>query len=279
LNLLTIFFLSSYIKQEIKQKVSKMDVKPGLGVILVGDNPASKVYVRGKEKDCQEVQFYSEKMELSKDIDEVELMEKVQEFNADKKIHGFIVQLPLPNHINEKLVIDTILPEKDADGFHPINLGNMLIGENMILPATPKGIMRLLDEYNIELEGKHAVVIGRSNIVGKPISLLLQQRNCTVTMCHSRTSPLEDYTKQADIIVAAAGKAKFITADMVKEDCVVVDVGMNRDENGKLCGDVDFESVSKKASYITPVPGGVGLLTRTALLENTLDCMKLGKRI
>ncbi len=264
--------LAQKIKDEIKAKVSKMDKKPGLAVILVGDNPASKVYVRGKERDCEEVGIVSKKIILDEKVRETELLKIVDELNQDKDISGFIVQLPLPEHIDEQLIIDAILPHKDADGFSPVNLGNMLIGKNTILPATPKGILRLLAEYQIEMEGKHAVVIGRSNIVGKPISLLLQQQNATVTMCHSRTKDLKKITLEADIIVAAVGRAKMITKDMVKKGAVVVDVGMNRDENGKLCGDVDFESIKKVARFITPVPGGIGPLTRAMLLENTLEC-------
>ncbi|MBD3163881.1 bifunctional methylenetetrahydrofolate dehydrogenase/methenyltetrahydrofolate cyclohydrolase FolD [Candidatus Woesearchaeota archaeon] len=269
--------LAQKIKRGIKEKVSKLEKKPGLGVVLVGDDPASQAYVRGKEKDCSEVGIISKKIVLDRNAAETDVMKVVDELNQDNDIDGFIVQLPLPEHISGHLVIDAILPNKDADGFSPINLGNMLIGNNIILPATPKGIIRLLEEYNIELEGKHAVVIGRSNIVGKPISLLLQQKNATVTMCHSRTKKLKKICREADIMIAAAGRAKMITRDMVKHDAVVVDVGMNRDENGKLCGDVDFGKVKNKASYITPVPGGVGPLTRAMLLENTLSCYSLRK--
>tara|TARA_Y100000310_G_scaffold336963_1_gene422829 strand:- start:419 stop:1255 length:837 start_codon:yes stop_codon:yes gene_type:complete len=264
------------IISDIGDKVKGMKVKPGLAVVIVGKNPASQIYVGMKEKKCKEAGFYSEKHVLDEQIDEVKLLKIVDELNQSSKIHGMIVQLPLPKHINEQLIIDAILPHKDADGFNPINMGNMLIGNNMILPATPKGVMRLLDEYNIKLEGKHAVVIGRSNIVGKPISVLLQQRNATVTMCHSRTKDLKEITKKADVIVAAVGKAKMIKKDMVKKGVVVIDVGMNRDK-GKLCGDVDFEHVKSIASYITPVPRGVGPMTIAMLLENTLECMDLRK--
>ncbi|MDP7180086.1 MAG: bifunctional 5,10-methylenetetrahydrofolate dehydrogenase/5,10-methenyltetrahydrofolate cyclohydrolase [Candidatus Woesearchaeota archaeon] len=261
---------------DIGKKVKGMKVKPGLAVVLVGKNPASQIYVGMKEKKCKEAGFYSEKHVLDERIDEIALLKIVDELNQNSKIHGMLVQLPLPKHINEQLIIDAIVPHKDADGFNPLNMGNMLIGNNMILPATPKGVMRLFDEYNIKLEGKHAVVIGRSNIVGKPISVLLQQRNATVTMCHSRTKDLKGITKKADIIVAAVGKAKMIKKDMVKKGAVVIDVGMNRDK-GKLCGDVDFEHVKSVASYITPVPRGVGPMTIAMLLENTLECMELRK--
>ena len=271
--------LAEKIKVEINEKTINMEKKPGLAVVLVGDNPASQIYVKGKEKACEKVGFVSKKIALDKNISQLELMKIVDELNQDNDIHGFIVQLPLPDHINEQLVIDSILPGKDADGFSPINLGNMLIGKNTIIPATPKGIMRLLEEYKIDLEGKYAVVVGRSNIVGKPISLLLQQKNATVTMCHSRTKNLKKITKEADILIAAVGKAKLITKDMVKKGAVVLDVGMNRLEDGKLCGDVDFEEVSKVADYITPVPGGVGPLTIAMLLENTLECYEWSKKI
>ena len=263
--------LAHKIREDLKAKVSNLEIKPGLAVVLVGNDPASQIYVSGKEKACNESGMLSKKIILDDAVSEMELMKLVDELNQDKEIHGFIVQLPLPKQINSHLVIDGILPSKDADGFSPINMGNLLIGKNKITPATPKGIMRLLDEYKIDLEGKHAVIVGRSNIVGKPISVLLQQRHCTVTMCHSRTQNLGEITKQADILISAVGKAKLITKEMVKEGAVVVDVGMNR-EDGKLHGDVDFENVKEVASYISPVPGGVGPLTIAMLLENTLEC-------
>lgn len=271
--------LAEKIRAEIKEKVSRLDPKPGLGVILVGNNPSSHVYVRGKEKACDEVGIISKKVVLDKNISQIELMKIVDEFNQDNEIHGFIVQLPLPEQIDPQLIINGILPAKDADGFSPINIGNMLIGNNKIVPATPKGIMRLLEEYKIELDGKHAVVVGRSNIVGKPISLLLQQKNATVTMCHSKTKDLKNITKQADILIIAIGKPKMITKDMVKHGAAIVDVGITRLEDGSLVGDVDFEHVQKIASYITPVPKGIGPLTIAMLLENTLECYALGKRI
>ncbi|MBU0614914.1 MAG: bifunctional methylenetetrahydrofolate dehydrogenase/methenyltetrahydrofolate cyclohydrolase FolD [Nanoarchaeota archaeon] len=260
------------IRSEIKEKVSKMKQKPGLAVVIVGDDPASQTYVNMKEKACNEIGYYSEKIEMSAKTTEKELLKKVSELNNNPKIHGFIVQLPLPKNIDEDKIIDAISPKKDADGFHPVSVGNLLLGKKGIVSATPKGIMRLLDEYKVELEGKHAVVVGRSNIVGKPVSLLLQQRNCTVTMCNSRSKPLDFYTKQADILVVAAGKPNLVTGDMVKEGCVIIDVGTNK-VDGKLVGDCEFESCKAKASKITPVPGGVGPMTIAMLLENTIDCM------
>jgi len=264
--------IAAKIRAGIKDKVDSMKQKPGLAVVIVGENPASKVYVNMKEKACKEVGYYSEKIEKKADISEEDLLKEVDRLNNDDKIHGFIVQLPLPKHIDEDKVIDAIDTKKDADGFHPMNIGNLLLGKPTIISATPKGVIRLLEESGIDLEGKHAVVVGRSNIVGKPVSILLQQKNCTVTMCHSRTKPLGDYTKQADILIVAAGKPKLITGDMIKKDAVVIDVGVHRMDNGKLCGDVDFDSAKKVASKITPVPGGVGPMTIAMLLENTLEC-------
>ncbi len=270
--------VAAEIRAELKKKVSKLKEKPGLAVVLVGDDPASQVYVRGKDKACQEAGFYSRMIKLGKDTSEEKLLDEVNKLNQDSKIHGFIVQLPLPKHINEQFIIDAILPYKDADGFSPVNIGNLMMGKNTILPATPKGIMKLIESTGINLEGKHAVVVGRSNIVGKPVSLLLQQKNCTVTMCHSRSKPLEKYTKDADILVVAIGKPRLIKRDMVKKGAVVIDVGTNKVYD-KLVGDVDFDSVKDVAGYITPVPGGVGPMTITMLLENTLECMELQKRL
>ncbi|EHL73641.1 bifunctional methylenetetrahydrofolate dehydrogenase/methenyltetrahydrofolate cyclohydrolase FolD [Bacillus smithii] len=265
------------IREEIKKEVDEVKaqgVVPGLAVILVGDDPASHTYVRNKEKGCKEVGIHSEIYKYPAAISEAELLDKIRELNEDKRIHGILVQLPLPGHISESKVIDTISPEKDVDGFHPVNVGKMVIGKEGFLPCTPYGIMKLLEREQIDLQGKRAVVIGRSNIVGKPAGLLLLQRNATVTYCHSKTEDLSYHTKQADIIIAAVGKAKFLKAEDVKEGAVIVDVGMNRDENGKLCGDVDFESVREKASFITPVPGGVGPMTITMLLYNTVQSAK-----
>ncbi|MGG4011218.1 bifunctional methylenetetrahydrofolate dehydrogenase/methenyltetrahydrofolate cyclohydrolase FolD [Bacillus smithii] len=265
------------IREEIKKEVDELKaqgVVPGLAVILVGDDPASHTYVRNKEKGCKEVGIHSEIYKYPAAISEAELLDKIRELNEDKRIHGILVQLPLPGHISESKVIDTISPEKDVDGFHPVNVGKLVIGKEGFLPCTPYGIMKLLEREQIDLQGKRAVVIGRSNIVGKPAGLLLLQRNATVTYCHSKTENLSYHTKQADIIIAAVGKAKFLKAEDVKEGAVIVDVGMNRDENGKLCGDVDFESVREKASFITPVPGGVGPMTITMLLYNTVQSAK-----
>lgn len=263
--------IASEIRAEIKKKVSELKDKPGLAVVQVGSNEASKLYVSMKEKACHEVGFYSKKITLPEGISEEELMKKIDELNQDKKIHGILVQLPIAGDVNEQLIMDTILPHKDVDGFSAVNLGSMLQGNNIIVPATPKGIMTLLEKTGIELSGKHAVVVGRSNIVGKPISILLQQKNCTVTMCHSKTKPLSYFTKQADILIAATGKESMITGDMLKEGVVIIDVGSPK-------GDVEFESAKKVASYITPVPGGVGPMTIASLLENTLICYELCKK-
>jgi methylenetetrahydrofolate dehydrogenase (NADP+)/methenyltetrahydrofolate cyclohydrolase len=266
------------LRAELKKKVSKLKQKPGLAVVLVGNNPASEVYVNMKEKKCKDVGFYSKKIILPEETSEEKLLQVVDDLNQDPKIHGMLVQLPLPKHVDEQLIIDAILPHKDADGFNPINMGNMLIGQNIIVSATPKGVMKLIESTGVELEGKHAVVVGRSNIVGKPISILLQQKNCTVTMCHSRTKPLADYTKQADILVVAIGKARMITKEMVKPGAIVIDVGTNKVYD-KLVGDVEFDGVKEVAGYITPVPRGVGPMTIACLLENTLECMELQKRV
>ncbi len=269
--------LAANIRADVKKRAGKLDAKPGLAVVLVGKDPASRVYVDSKEKSCKEVGFYSEKYVLDENIDEMELLNVVEKLNQSRKIHGILVQLPLPKHINEQLVIDAILPYKDVDGFSAVNIGNMLMGNNMIIPATPKGVIKLIESTGVGIEGKHAVVVGRSNIVGKPAALLLQQKNATVTMCHSRTKNLEKYTKQADILVVAVGKPKLIKANMVKKGAIVIDVGTNR-VDGKLVGDVDFDSVKKVAGYITPVPGGVGPMTIACLLENTLECMALAPK-
>lgn len=267
--------LAEKIRKDIKEKVKKLGVKPGLAFVLVGNNPASQVYVRNKDNACKEVGFYTETHHLPENTDEMKLLQLIDKINQNKKIHGMIVQLPLPKQISEKLVLESILPHKDADGFNAINMGNMLAGNNLIVPATPKGIIKLIESTGVKIEGKHAVVVGRSNTVGKPAAVLLQQKNATVTMCHSRTKPLEKYTKDADILVAAIGKPGLIKAAMVKKGAVVIDVGINRLESGKLVGDVDFDNVRKVAGYITPVPGGVGPMTIAMLIENTLECMGL----
>ena len=252
------------------EKLKANGITPGLAVVLVGNNPASAVYVRNKHKACLEVGINSIEITLPAETGEDELLQKIAELNADSSVHGILVQLPLPSHINEKSVINAILPEKDVDAFHPSNVGQIMIGDYKFLPCTPAGIMELLSFYNIEISGKECVVIGRSNIVGKPMAMLLLEKNGTVTVCHSKTKNLKEVTRRADILVVAIGKPNFLTADMVKEGAVVIDVGINRLPEGGLVGDVDFAAVSPIASYITPVPGGVGPMTITTLLKNTL---------
>ncbi len=262
--------LAAKCKEEIREKVGALKRRPGLAVIIVGDNPASRIYVNHKKKDCAECGIYSEEYALLANASQAELLELIGALNAREDIDGILVQLPLPPQFDEKTVLDAIAPDKDVDCFHPYNVGKLMIGEPRFLPCTPAGVMRMLDEYGIDPRGRHAVVVGRSNIVGKPQAMLLLQRHATVTICHSRTPDLGAFTRQADILVAAVGKRDLITADMVKEGAVVIDVAMNRKEDGKLCGDVDFAPVAEKASHITPVPGGVGPMTRVMLLENTL---------
>ena len=277
--------VSQHIKAQIKQDVDTLLAQglraPHLVAILVGDNPASKAYVGSKVKTCAELGFDSTLVAYDTDVSEAELLEKIRSFNNNENIDGILVQLPLPKHIDENKVIDTIHPDKDVDGFHPENLGKMVIGQEAFIPATPYGVMLMLDHYNIKTAGMHAVVIGRSNIVGTPMSILLSRNtepgNCTVSICHSRTKNMADLCRQADLIVAAIGKPRFVTADMVKDGAVIVDVGINRVESTdtksgyRLVGDVDFDQVAPKASYITPVPGGVGLMTICALMKNTLQ--------
>ncbi len=250
-------------------------VTPGLAVIIVGENPASQVYVRNKHKACGEVGMYSEVIEMPGDTTEETLLAKIAELNHDDKIDGILVQLPLPKHIDEEKVINAIRPDKDVDAFHPVNTGKIMIGNPDFLPCTPAGVMVMLQKTGIDITGKSCVVVGRSNIVGKPMAMLLLGANGTVTVCHSKTKDLAAVTREADILVVAIGRADFITGDMVKEGAVVIDVGMNRREDGKLTGDVDFASASERASYITPVPGGVGPMTITMLLQNTLTASKL----
>ncbi len=262
------------ISEEIKEFVKDTGVTPGLAVILVGNNPASAVYVRNKHKACLEVGINSYEITMPEETSEDELLAKIDELNADKNVHGILVQLPLPKHISEEKVINRISPAKDVDAFHPTNVGKIVGGKYDFIPCTPAGIMELLHFYNVEISGKECVVIGRSNIVGKPMALLLLAENGTVTVCHSRTRDLKEVTKRADILVVAIGKPNFVTADMVKPGAVVIDVGINRLDNGKLCGDVDFEAVEPISSMITPVPGGVGPMTITMLLKNTLTAAK-----
>ncbi len=271
--------ISANARANIAQRTAEFEaetgVKPGLAVVIVGTDPASQVYVRNKKKGCGEVGFYSEVHEMPEETTMEELLAKIDELKNNPRIHGILVQLPLPKHLDEKAVIDAIPSEKDVDAFHPVNTGKIMIGDYSFLPCTPAGVMKMLEYENISVEGKECVVIGRSNIVGKPMAMLLLHANGTVTVCHSRTKNLAEVTRRADILVVAIGKANFVTADMVKEGAVVIDVGMNRNAEGKLCGDVDFAAVSEKASAITPVPGGVGVMTITMLLENTLTAAEL----
>lgn len=256
------------------ERLSKQNIRPGLAVVLVGDDPASHVYVRNKEKACQDLGFYSEVHRLPAESSEDEVLALVDKLNAQASIHGILVQLPLPKHIREKAVIDAIAVEKDVDGFHPVNVGNLVIGDDSLLPCTPAGVIEMIKRTGIEIAGKHAVVIGRSNIVGKPVALLLQRENATVTMCHSKTHNMAEIARQADILVVAIGRANMIDARYVKPGAIVIDVGMNRLESGKLAGDVDFESVKEVSGPITPVPGGVGPMTITMLMQNTLIAAK-----
>lgn len=262
------------IRTEVEAFVQTTGKRPGLAVIIVGEDPASQVYVRNKKRGCEEVGMHSEEYALPTETTEEELLALIDKLNNDSQIHGILVQLPLPAHLDAEKVILAINPEKDVDAFHPQNVGKIMIGNFSFLPCTPAGVMELLKHYQIDLCGKNCVIIGRSNIVGKPQAMLMLKENATVTICHSKTKNLAEITKNADVLVAAIGKAGFVTADMVKEGAVVVDVGINRTADGKLCGDVDFETVRAKASYITPVPGGVGPMTITMLLENTLTAAK-----
>lgn len=263
--------LRDKIFENLKQKLNNMSEKPTLAVILVGDNPASQIYVKNKKKTAENLGIYSIVINYPSNISEKILLDKIQELNNDNKITAILVQLPLPKHIDKFKIIDAIAPEKDVDGLTPYNSGKLFSGEEpYVYPCTPKGILLLLDEYNIELEGKHVVVIGRSNLVGKPVAQMLLNRNATVTMCHSHTKNLSDITKTADIVVSAVGK-NIIGEKMLKSDCVVVDVGIFKDVNGKICGDVDFASASKIAAYISPVPGGVGPMTIASLMLNTVE--------
>ena len=266
--------ISAEIRVEIAEKTTAFQAAygavPGLAVIIVGEDPASRVYVRNKHKACAEVGFYSEVHELPADATQEQVIALIDKLNDQQDIHGILVQLPLPKHLDEQTILLRIKPEKDVDAFHPYNVGKIMIGDYNVLPCTPAGVMQLLARSGVSVAGKHCVVIGRSNIVGKPMAMLLLHDNGTVTVCHSRTTDLKAQTLQADILVAAVGRAGFVTADMVKPGAVVIDVGINRNAEGKLCGDVDFQSVSEVASMITPVPGGVGPMTITMLLQNTL---------
>lgn len=269
--------LASEIKQDLAKEIERLQVKnliPKLVVVLVGDNPASLSYVKGKERAAAEIGMDSEVITLPVETTEADLLALLDELNDNDAVHGILVQLPLPDQINEQKVIDRINPKKDVDGFHPINIGKMMTGEDSFLPCTPYGIVTMIKSKGIEIEGKHAVIIGRSNIVGKPVGQLLLNENATVTYCHSRTENMQKYTQAADILIVAIGKENFIKQEDVKEGTVIIDVGINRTQEGKLTGDVDFAEVVEKAGYITPVPGGVGPMTITMLLSNTIKAAK-----
>ena len=267
--------LRTQIREETAALRENHGIHPGLAVVLVGNDPASQIYVRNKQKACEEVGFRAFEYRLNENSTQEQLLDLIRVLNKDDKVHGILVQLRLPKHIDEQTVILTITPEKDVDAFHPMNVGRIMIGNYEFLPCTPAGVMELIDSTGVDLNGANCVVVGRSNIVGKPMAMLLLHRNATVTICHSRTRNLAEVCAGADILVSAVGKPHFIRADMVKDGAVVIDVGMNHDENGKLCGDVEFAEVEPKASYITPVPGGVGPMTITMLLKNTLHAAKL----
>ena len=273
--------ISEQIRQELAAEVAAMKQKvvtPGLAVVLVGEDPASQVYVRNKLRACQQIGIYWEDHRLPAETTEETLLDLIRELNRREEIHGILVQLPLPGQIREQAVIEAIAPEKDVDAFHAQNVGQIVQGQYRFLPCTPAGVLELILRSGISVEGKDCVVVGRSNIVGKPMAMLMLHENATVTICHSRTRELPAVTRRADILIVAIGRAKFITGDMVKEGAVVIDVGMNRDENGKLCGDVDFAAVEPKAGHITPVPGGVGPMTITMLMKNTVTAARLAGR-
>ena len=274
--------VSAKVRAQVAQEVAALKewgVTPGLAVVIVGDDPASRIYVNTKKKACQATGIHSEEYALPASTTQEELLALVDQLNHKKDIHGILVQSPLPKGLDEGAVVEAIDPQKDVDAFHAYNVGKIMIGDYHFLPCTPAGIMELLKAYEISVEGKRCVVIGRSNIVGKPMAMLLLHQNGTVTICHSRTKDLPEVTRQADILVSAVGKSHFVTANMVKPGAVVIDVGMNRDENGKLCGDVDFDTVEPLASFITPVPGGVGPMTIAMLLKNTVTAAKLQNQL
>ena len=270
--------IADKILNELKSKIKNMKERPGLAIVLVGNNPASEIYVNFKEKTCKEVGFYCERFNLGKNIGELDLLKLINELNQKTNLHGILVQLPLPKQIDEHLIVNSILPHKDVDGFTPLNLGS-LVSENTILaPATARAVLHLIESTGIGIEGKNAVVVGRSNIVGKPVAMMLLEKNATVTICHSKTKNLAEQTRKADILVVAVGKPRLIKKGMVKEGAVVIDVGINR-ADGKIVGDVDFENVKEIAGYITPVPGGVGPMTIAMLMQNTLKAVELAKKI
>lgn len=270
--------VSAAVKEEVAAETARLKdengLKVGLAVVIVGNDSASRVYVNNKKKACEAVGFQSFEYALDENTTQEQLLDLVNVLNRDERVNGILVQLPLPKHIDEKAVINAISPDKDVDAFHPVNVGKIMIGEYSFLPCTPAGVMRLIESTGVDITGKQCAVVGRSNIVGKPQAMLLLQKNGTVTICHSKTKNLKEICQSADILVVAIGRAKFITGDMIKEGAVVIDVGMDRDENGKLCGDVDFESAKEKAGYITPVPGGVGPMTIAMLMKNTLTAAK-----
>ncbi|WP_078552929.1 bifunctional methylenetetrahydrofolate dehydrogenase/methenyltetrahydrofolate cyclohydrolase FolD [Bacillus alkalicellulosilyticus] len=269
--------LAAKKREEMKQEVADLTAigkQPGLAVILIGDNPASRSYVKAKQKACEEIGLHSVLIELPEDTTEAELLQQIGALNEDNSIHGILVQLPLPNHISEQAVIEKISPDKDVDGFHPISIGKMMIGEETFLPCTPFGIVEMIKSKQIPIVGKHVVVVGRSNIVGKPVGQLLLNEHATVTYCHSKTENMKEITKQADILVVAVGRANFIGAEFIKDGAVVIDVGVNRLDTGKLVGDVKYDEAKEVSSYITPVPGGVGPMTITMLLHNTIESVK-----
>lgn len=271
--------LAQKIRLELKTEVEKFKTRPKLAVILVGNDPASKIYVRNKNKACEEVGINYEEHVLEETTKMEDLLQLIDRLNSDDSINGILLQAPLPKHLEINRAFEEISPIKDVDGFNPINVGKLLIGEDAFISCTPYGIIKMLEEYNIPIQGKNAVVVGRSNIVGKPLAQCLLNKNATVIICHSKTENLSNYTKNADILISAVGKANLITADMVKEGATVIDVGMNRNDNGKLCGDVDFENVKEIASYITPVPGGVGPMTITMLMNNVIKAYKMQNNI
>lgn len=270
--------VSASVRLKVAEEVAALKEKgihTGMAVVLVGDDPASKIYIKNKKKACAEIGIYSEEHILPAETTQEELLALIEKLNADPRIHGILVQSPLPKHLDEKLIVEHIDPNKDVDAFHAYNVGRIMLGDFTFLPCTPAGVIELLRAYDISIEGRECVVVGRSNIVGKPMAMLLLHNNGTVTVCHSKTQNLKEVCRRADILVAAVGRAKFITADMVKPGAVVIDVGMNRDENGKLCGDVDFAAVEPIASYITPVPGGVGPMTIAMLMQNAVNAAKI----
>ena len=269
--------IAQRIKDRLKNEVRSLkehNLKPGLAVVLVGNNPASLVYVKAKGKACEEVGIDSFQYTMHEEIAQAELLQHISELNNNPKIHGILIQLPLPVHLNEKLVLETILPAKDVDGFHPLNIGRLFIGNPLFQPCTPLGIMKLLEDTGVSLSGKEAVIVGRSNIVGKPMAIMLLQKNATVTICHSKTVHLTEKVKGADVLIAAVGKPYMIKGEWIKPGAIVIDVGVNRLESGKLVGDVEFEEAAKKASFITPVPGGVGPMTIAMLMYNTVEAVK-----